>query len=64
MRKIRFTNKETGTTKDVISGNVGENVFVVTQNVKQTNDAIRWLNGKKVGEVYDHEKFKLEIIEV
>jgi hypothetical protein len=63
MRKIRFTNKETGATKDVISGNVGENVFVVTQNVKETNDAIRWCNTHKVGDKFDCDAYTLEIIE-
>lgn len=63
MKKVRFLNKQTNTEKEVLVGKVGECVFAVCQNVKETNDAIRWCNTHKVGDKFDCDAYTLEIIE-
>ena len=63
MRKIRFTNKATNETSDVMVGHVGEKVFVICQNVKETNDAIKWCNNHKLGDKFDVDDYSMEIVE-
>lgn len=63
MKKIKFQNKQTNTEKVVLVGKVGESVFAVCQNVKETNDAIRWCNQHKVGDRFDCDLYSLEIVE-
>lgn len=64
MKKIKFINKQVNNTEKVImGGKVGECVFAVCQNVKETNDAIRWCNTHKVGDKFDCDAYTLEIIE-
>ena len=65
MKKIKFINKQVDNTeKVIIGGKVGECVFAVCQNVKETNDAICWCNTHKVGDKLDCDSYTLEIIEV
>ena len=63
MKKVIILNKKTNTEKTVMVGKVGECVFAVCQNVKETNDAIRWCNQHKVGDKFDGDAYTLEIIE-
>ena len=63
MKKARFTNKEKNETKDYLIGDIGQYVFALVNNVKETNDAIRWCNTHKVGDKFDCDAYTLEIIE-
>ena len=63
MKKIKFISKTTNTEKVVMVGNVGQYVFACVNNVKETNDAIRWCNTHKVGDKFDCDAYTLEIIE-
>lgn len=59
---IRFTDKASGESREMLSGSLGHNVFDVTKNVNQMNSAVRWCNSHGVGDVLDDEKYKIEII--
>ena len=63
MKKVRITNKTKNESKVYLVGNVGQYVFACVNNVKETNDAIRWCNQHKVGDVFDCDSYTLEIIE-
>ena len=63
MKKIKVLNKSNNTEEVGRVGRVGERVFAMCQNVKETNDAIRWCNTHNVGEVFDCDAYTLEIIE-
>lgn len=63
MKKVKFINKKENVTKECSIGQIGENVFALLQNVKETNDAIRWCNTHKVGDVREHDDYKIEIME-
>lgn len=62
MKKIHFVNKQTNKESDVMVGKVGELVFAVCQNVKETNDAIRWCNTHKTGDKFDTDNYSMEIL--
>lgn len=65
MKKVKFTNKEKNESNVYLVGNVGQYVFAsCVNNVKETNDAIRWCNTHKVGDKFDCNAYTLEIIEV
>lgn len=61
-KKVIFNNKIDGKRFDIMVGNVGEHVFAITKNVKEMNDAIRWCNYHKAGDVFDCEKYSIEIV--
>jgi hypothetical protein len=63
MKKVRFTNKAKNESKVYLVGNVGERVFPIVNNVKETNDAIRWCNQHKVGDKFDCDEYTLELVE-
>ena len=63
MKKVIFTIKANNASKEVMVGKVGECVFAVCQNVKETNDAIRWCNQHKDGDVFDCDLYAMEIVE-
>jgi hypothetical protein len=63
MKKVKFTNKEKNESKVYLVGNVGQYVFACVNNVKETNDAIRWCNTHNVGDKFDCDAYTLEIIE-
>ena len=63
MKKVKFTNKAKNELKVYLVGNVGQYVFACVNNVKETNDAIRWCNTHKVGDKFDCDAYTLEIIE-
>lgn len=63
MKKVRFLNKANNESKVYLVGNVGQYVFACVNNVKETNDAIRWCNTHKVGDKFDCNAYTLEIIE-
>lgn len=63
MKKLRFTNKKENVTKECRMGQIGEMVFALVCNVKETNVAIRWCNTHKVGDKFDCDAYTLEIIE-
>lgn len=64
MKKVRFTNKAKNESKVYLVGNVGQYVFALVNNVKETNDAIRWCNTHKVGDVFENDAYKLELVGV
>lgn len=61
MKKIMFTDKSKNVVNEMFAGNVGEAVFPLCQNVKETNDAIRWCNTHKAGDVFECDLYKIEI---
>lgn len=63
MKKVRFTNKKENTVNEYTIGQIGEKVFALVYNVKETNDAIRWCNQHKVGDVREHDDYIIEIVE-
>lgn len=63
MKKVIFINKKENVTKECRMGQIGEMVFALVCNVKETNDAIRWCNTHKVGDVLEHDDYKIEILE-
>ena len=63
MKKIKFISKPTNTEKVIMGGNVGQYVFACVNNVKETNDAIRWCNSHKVGDKFDCNEYSMEIVE-
>lgn len=63
MKKVRFFNKAKNESKVYLVGNVGQYVFACVNNVKETNDAIRWCNTHNVGDKFDCDAYTLEIIE-
>ena len=64
MKKVKFTNKVKNESKVYLVGNVGQYVFACVNNVKETNESIRWCNTHKVGDKLDCDLYTLEIIEV
>ena len=62
MKKIKFTDKGKNMVNEIMAGNVGERIFPLCNNVKETNDAIRWCNTHKVGDVFECDLYKIEII--
>ena len=64
MKKVRFLNKAKNESKVHLVGNVGQYVFACVNNVKETNDAIRWCNTHNIGDRFDCDSYTLEIIEV
>lgn len=63
MKKLRFTNKKENVTKECRMGQIGEMVFALVCNVKETNEAIRWCNTHKGGDVLERDDYKIEIVE-
>ena len=63
MKKVKFLNKAKNESNVYLVGNVGQYVFACVNNVKETNDAIRWCNQHKVGDIFDCDSYTLEIIE-
>ena len=63
MKKVRFFNKAKNESNVYLVGNVGQYVFACVNNVKETNDAIRWCNQHKVGDKFDCDAYTLEIID-
>ena len=61
MKKAVFTNKVKNETSECLIGNVGERVFAIVNNVKETNDAIRWCNTHKEGDVFECDEYKIEL---
>lgn len=61
MKKLRFTNKKENVTKECRMGQIGEMVFALVCNVKETNEAIRWCNTHKAGDVLERDDYKIEI---
>lgn len=62
MKQVKFTNKVKNTEEIMMVGKVGENVFPLVNNVKETNDAIRWCNTHNIGDIYDCDEYGIEII--
>lgn len=58
-----FFNKAKNESKEYLVGNVGQYVFACVNNVKETNDAIRWCNQHTTGDVFECDEYTLEIIE-
>lgn len=63
-KMIKFTDKNTGTSLEILVGSLGQHVYKLTKSVNEKNDAIRWCNHHDVGEKFDCEQYSLEIISV
>jgi hypothetical protein len=63
MKKVKITNKAKKESKVYLVGNVGQYVFACVNNVKETNDAIRWCNTHKLGDKFDCNDCSMEIVE-
>ena len=63
MKKVKFLNKAKNESNVYLVGNVGQYVFACVNNVKETNDAIRWCNTHKVGDKFDCDAYTLDISE-
>jgi len=63
MKKVIFTNKKENTVDEYTIGQIGEKVFALVYNVKETNDAIRWCNTHKNGDTFECDDYKIEILE-
>ena len=62
MKKIKFISKPTNTEKVIMGGNVGQYVFACVNNVKETNDAIRWCNSHNVGDKFACHESSMETV--
>jgi hypothetical protein len=61
-KKVIFNNKVEGNESNMLVGKVGEHVFALTKSVKEMNDAIRWCNNHKAGDVFECEKYRMELV--
>lgn len=62
MKKIKFTDKVLNCENEVLASNVGEKVFAACKDIKMVNNAIRWCNTHNVGDVFDCDSYRMEII--
>lgn len=62
MKKIKFTDKVLNCENEVLASNVGEKVFAACKDIKMVNNAIRWCNTRNVGDVFDCDSYRMEII--
>lgn len=63
MKRVYFTNKKTNATNDCRVGNIGELIFAITHDVNEMNDAIRWCNKHRVGDVLDSDNYTIKLVE-
>jgi len=63
MKRISFLNKLNNKQEIILAGKVGERVFPIVNNVKETNDAIRWCNTHKLGDRFECDDYSMEIVE-
>lgn len=63
-KMIKFTDKSTGTSLEILVGSLGQHVYKLTKSVNEMNDAIRWCNTHKVGDVFENDAYKLELVGV
>ena len=63
-RIVRFTNKETGISKEMLSNAVGRFVFDITKDVDKMNSCVRWCADRQVGDKLDNELFSIEVINI
>lgn len=61
-KTIKFTNKKTGTSVEIMSGALGSHVYDVTKSVKDVNASVRWCNNNVAGAKLDCDAFSIEII--
>ncbi len=62
MKQVKILNKVTNKEETVIDGKVGEKVFAIVNNVKETSDAMSWCNQHEVGDTFECDEYKIEII--
>ena len=60
-KKVIFNNKVDGKVINLLVGNLGEYIYALTKNVKEMNDAIRWCNFHNVGDVFECDKYRIEL---
>lgn len=63
-KTIKFTDKKSGTSLEMLSGSLGHHVFNTTKNVNEMNSAVRWCNNHGAGDVLEKDMYKIEIISV
>lgn len=62
-KMVKFTNKKTNEVNNIGTYNVGQYMFAIVGSVDETNKAIRFCNKAKVGEVYETDDVKIEVIQ-
>lgn len=60
---IKFTDKSTGTSLEILVGSLGQHVYKLTKSVNEMNDAIRWCNTHKLGDKFECNDYSMEIME-
>lgn len=60
-KRVIFNNKVDGNEINMMVGNLGEHVYALTKDVNETNDAIRWCNFHKAGDVFECEQYRIEL---
>ena len=61
-KKVIFNNKVDGNAFNILVGKAGEHVFALTKSVKEMNDAIRWCNNHKAGDVFECDAYSMELV--
>ena len=60
-KKVIFKNMVDGNESNILVGKVGMYVYALTKSVKEMNDAIRWCNNHKEGDVFECDKYRIEL---
>lgn len=61
-KMVKFTDKNTKECKRMLISNVGEHVFRIVCDVNEMNRAISWCNHHTIGEVWDRDEYRIELI--
>lgn len=59
---LNFTDKVNGKSKEIRFSELGRHVFDITKSIDDFNAAVRWCNKHNVGDVFENENYKFEII--
>lgn len=63
-KTIKFTDKKSGVSSEMLSGSLGHHVFDVTKSINEMNSAVRWCNNHGAGDVLEKDDYTIEIISV
>lgn len=61
-KTIKFTDKKTGKSLEILSGVLAHHVFDVTKSVNEMNASVRWCNNHKAGDKFDCDTYCIEIL--
>lgn len=62
MKTINFIDKVNNETNVITIGKLGEKIYTLTKDTKEVNNAIRWCNTHKSGDVLNKDKYEIGII--